>query len=115
MVLLLNYLPMLIAAALLYWGYRRYKAGKSFDVQIILTVVALVAHSALLPSYMPKGTQQRLPPVTQPVLQETPAPIVDLAPKPVPLEQRKQEQLEAYKRGLPFATPANTSSAPAAK
>ena len=94
MVLLLN---LIVPAVVGFSAWCFWKTRKVVWIFVILVFVFLYAR--VQPTYMPKGD------ITRTSVPEFPAPrgeIQDRNRKPVPSEIRNAEQMEAYKRGLPF-------------
>ena len=94
MTLLLNLLPLLIAAIGfgLSWKFRKLWIAA-------VTVAALFLYFQAQPSYMPKGEITRSEP---PVFTESETPIEDRNSKPMSGEERDQRMQDAVKRGLDF-------------
>lgn len=94
MTLLINLIPVLIAAIGLGLGWK----FKSFWA-VIATIAALLLYFQAQPSYMPKGQIQRSEP---PVFTESDAHIENRNSKPMPGEDRDARMREAVQQGLDF-------------
>ena len=94
MILLINLIPVLIAAI----GF-----GLSWKLKKLwitaATVAALFLYFQAQPSYMPKGAVKRS---ALPAFVESDAQIEDRASKPVPADERDQRMRDAVKQGLDF-------------
>jgi uncharacterized membrane protein YeiB len=103
MVVLLNLLPAAIVAGALYLAYRWHKK-KTLNWEtglglFVVTVVVLTVLNSITPSYMPKGTAQKLP---NPTFEQSDAEIKDRNRKPeLTTEERQQrfdEKFDAVKQ-----------------